>query len=331
MECRPLGSSGLEASILAFGAWSLGDPGYWGQDSQADGEGAVHAAIDAGINLFDTAEMYGAGESERALGRALRGKRGQVLVASKVQPDHCAPDRLRVACETSLKRLSTEWIDLYQVHWPCRDVPFEDTYGELARLRDEGKIRVIGVSNFGVRDLDDWMAVGDAATNQLGYNLVFRAIEWEIVAACLHHGDGMLIYMPLLQGLLSNRWKTADELPPARRRTRHFSSERSEVRHGCPGCEDLLFETLRRLGETAEGLGLSPATVALAWVAAQPGVASVIVGARNPAQLLRNVEAAELVLDAPTLAALDEITRPLKEHFGTNADLWQNAERCRIR
>ncbi|NIA14164.1 MAG: aldo/keto reductase [Nitrospiraceae bacterium] len=331
MEYRPLGSSGLEASILAFGAWQLGDPEYWGEDSQADGAAAVHAAIDAGINLFDTAEMYGGGESERALGRALRGKRDQVLVASKVLPTHCTPDKLRAACEASLQRLDMEWIDLYQVHWPFRDVPFEDAYGELGRLRDEGKIRAIGVSNFGAQDLDDWMRVGDAATNQLGYNLVFRAIEWEIVPACLRHGVGILVYMPLLQGLLSNRWKTADELPPARRRTRHFSSGRPEVRHGCPGCEDLLFETLRRLGEVAEGIGQSPATVALAWAAAQPGVTSVIVGARNPVQLLRNVEAAGLELDATTLATLDEITRPLKDYFGTNADMWQSGDHCRIR
>ena len=331
MEHRKLGSSDLEVSALAFGAWQLGDPDYWGAHAAADGDAAVRGAIDAGIDLFDTAEGYGGGESERALGRALGADRDKVLVASKVSASHCAPDRLRNACENSLRNLGTDRIDLYQIHWPFRDVPFEDAYAEMARLKEEGKIREIGVSNFGPGDLDAWMAAGGCVSNQLGYNLAFRAIEHEIVPACLRHRLGILAYMPLLQGILAYRWRSADELPRSRRRTRHFSCERPGVRHGQPGCEDLLFDTLARVNDVAQRLGQPMANVALAWLMAQPGVTSVLIGARNPAQVTRNTDAADLHLDAETLRELDALSRPLKDHFGANADMWQTAEAGRIR
>ena len=330
MKFRKLGAGGPDVSVLSFGAWPIGDPPYWGEDAQADAEAAVHAAIDAGINLFDTAEGYGAGDSERALGRLLGSKRGQVLIATKAGPAHCAPDHLRRACEASLDRLGTDYIDLYQIHWPFRYVPFEAAAETLLRLKEEGKIRAIGVSNFGPADLDAWLAASPCASNQLGYNLVFRAIEHEIVPACLRHNIGILVYMPLAQGILSCRWKSPEDIPQSRRRTRHFSCSRPGVRHGEPGCEELLFEALGRLGAMAAELGRAPAALALAWVMAQPGVSSVIVGARNPAQLRRNIAALDFDLDTTTLAQLEALSRPLKEIFGTNADMWCSAEASRI-
>jgi len=321
----------LEVSVLAFGAWQLGDPDYWGADADADGDAAVRAAIDAGINLFDTAEGYGGGASERALGRTLGTDRGQVLIASKVSASHGAPGQIRAACESSLRNLETDWIDLYQVHWPFRNMPFEDAYAEMAGLQQEGKIREIGLSNFGREDLQSWMHAGACVSNQLGYNLVFRAIEHEIVPACRAHGVGILAYMPLLQGLLANRWPSAGEVPPSRRRTRHFSCKRAGVRHGEPGCEDLLFQSLARVRCVAQGLGQPTASVALAWLMAQPGVTSVIIGARNPAQLARNTAAADLQLDAAVLRELDAATQALKDHFGANADMWQSGAASRIR
>ena len=331
MQYRRLGSSEFDVSVLAFGAWQLGDPGYWGADAQADGNAAVHAAIEAGINLFDTAEAYGDGESERALGRALGARRREVLIASKVSSANCAPGRLRRACEGSLRRLGTEWIDLYQVHWPCREVPFEDANGELQRLQTEGKIRAVGVSNFGPLDLDAWMACGGCVSNQLGYSPAFRAAEYAAVPACLRHGVGILAYMPLLQGILSCRWKSADDVPQSRRRTRHFAAKRPGVRHGDPGCEALLFEMLAQLSALADEIGRPAANVALAWLAAQRGVTSLIIGARNPAQLKRNVAAADLVLNDQTLGRIDALTLPLKEALGCNLDMWVGEKESRIR
>ena len=190
MRYRRLGSSELEVSVLSFGAWQIGDAGYWGADDETDAEAAVSAAIEEGINLFDTAEMYGTGESERVLGRVLGARRGEVYIASKVLPEHCSAAGVRQACEDSLRRLGTDVIDLYQVHWPCREVAFEETYGALKTLQEEGKIREIEVSNFGRADLEAWMGAGGCVSDQLGYNLLFRAIEDEIVPACQAHEVG---------------------------------------------------------------------------------------------------------------------------------------------
>ncbi len=331
MKYRTLGSSGLEVSVMAFGAWQIGDPAYWGPEPEADAQAAVDAAIDVGINLFDTAELYGNGASEEALGRALGAKRDSVLIASKARCEYCAPQQLRAACEQSLQRLGTDRIDLYQIHWPSREVPFEDTFGELARLREEGKIRAIGVSNFGHLDLDTWVACGECASDQLGYNILFRVIEQEIVPACQQHNVGILVYMPLFQGILSGRWESVEAIPPKRRRMRHFASTREGTRHGEPGCEALLLDALDQLRGVASELDIPMATVVLAWTMAQPAITSVIVGARNPRQLIRNTDASDLELDAATLARLNDITDPLKRHFGSNADMWCGSQDSRIR
>ena len=331
MRYRELGTSGVEVSVLAHGAWQLGDPQYWGQDSNADEQAAVNASLDAGINLFDTAESYGNGASEQALGKLLGPHRKDVYIASKVSPSNCAPADLRTSCEASLKRLGTDFIDLYQVHWPIRDVPVADAYGELERLREEGKVRFIGLSNYGPRDLTEWFAHGAAVSNQLGYNLLFRAIEYEIVPKCQQLNVGILVYMPILQGLLADRWDSLDDIPEARRRTRHFSNQRSAVRHGEPGCEQLTIEALAGIREVCRELGRPMAHIAIAWLLAKPGVTSVIIGGRKPHQLERNIEAATLDLSPETVARLDEATSPLKEYFGASWDMWQSPVNSRIR
>lgn len=331
MDYRPLGNSGLNVSVLAFGAWQIGDPGYWGADAAHDADAAVGAALDGGINLFDTAEGYGDGASEVALGRALGPRRKDVIVASKVYPQHCAPMDLRGACEASLVRLGTDYIDLYQIHWPPRQVPFEAVAAELLRLRDEGKIRHIGLSNFGVADQSAWLAHGPAVANQLGYNLAYRAIEYSILPACRANGLGVLVYMPLMQGLLAGKWQSVDAIPPKRRRMRMFAGTREGARHGEPGCEALLMETLQQLDAIAKAAGISMADLSVAWLLAQPGISSVIVGARNPEQLHRNLGAADIRLDAACLAAVDAATTALKEALGPNPDMWESEANCRIR
>lgn len=331
MLYRRLGGGELNISVLSFGAWQIADSNYWGEKPSADYQHVVQAAIDAGINLFDTAEAYGAGESERLLGLALGDKRDSVFIASKVSPTNCAPKDLRNSCEQSLRRLATDRIDLYQIHWAPRDVPFADTYAEMLRLKEEGKIRQIGVSNFGPLDLKDWLLTGACTSNQLGYNLVFRAIEHEIVPACIRNRIGILAYMPVLQGILAGRWKTPDEVPPNRARTRHFASTRPLVRHGEPGCESLLFNALAEIQHVADDLHQPMANVALAWTIAQPGITSAVIGARDPKQLAANIAAADLNLPPDTLEKLNQITQPLKDYFGTNADMWMPANQTRIR
>jgi len=331
MQYRALGKSGLKVSVLSFGAWQIGDPEYWGADPAADADAAVGAALDAGINLFDTAESYGKGEAERALGKALGARRKDVLIASKFSAEHARPEDLRAACEGSLKRLGTDWIDLYQVHWPVRDVPLAEVHGTLAQLRQEGKIREVGLSNHGPKDIGEWMQGGLAVSNQLGYNIIFRAIEYEVAPACRRNSLGILVYMPLMQGLLSGRWEWVADVPLMRRRTRHFSSLRAETRHDEPGVETETIALVRQLKKGSESLGIPMARICLAWILAQPGVASAIIGARNPGQLRENLPAADLRIAPGVMAKLNELSYPLKRMLGANADLWQSGQDSRIR
>jgi aryl-alcohol dehydrogenase-like predicted oxidoreductase len=331
MDYRPLGNSGIEVSVLAFGAWQIGDPAYWGPGDAHDPDATVHAALDGGINLFDTAEGYGDGASEIALGKALGARRKDIVLASKVYPQHCAPADLRASCEASLQRLGTDYLDLYQVHWPPRHIAFDDVAAEMLRLRDEGKIRHIGLSNFGVADQADWLAHGPAVSNQLGYNLVFRAIEHSILPACRANDLGVLVYMPLMQGLLSGRWHTIEDIPPKRRRMRMFAGTREGARHGGPGCEALLLETLASLRAIAADIQVPMAELCIAWLLGQPGITSVIIGARNPEQLRRNLDAASLIFGPESEGRIDDATAALKAALGPNPDMWESAENCRIR
>lgn len=329
MEYRTLDKSGFEVSVLSFGAWQIGDSQYWGDADEAEYDRTVRAAYDAGVNLFDTAEMYGRGESESVLGRIVADFRDKILIASKVLPEHAAPGLVRKACENSLRRLNTDRIDLYQMHWPSRNVPFADTYAEMDQLRQEGKIRAIGVSNFGARDLHAWFSKGAAVSDQIGYNLAFRAPEYEILPACIGRGLGVLVYMPLLQGILSARWACVDEIPQLRRRTRHFAAGRPGVRHSEPGCEEQLFSFLSHLREIATEMETAPATIALAWVLAQPGITSAIIGARNSGQLRRNLTAADVKLPPDVLLRLHQLSAPIKSALGENPDMWDAPGRIR--
>jgi len=344
LRYRPLGKEGPDVSVIAFGAWQLGDPSYWGEDPEADPEATVRAAIDHGITLFDTAEGYADGESERVLGQCLGTERDKVLIATKVSSKNCTVAGVKRACEASLKRLGTDYLDLYQIHWPFRSEPFKTGYGEtvagvdsfeqvagaLRDLKKQGKIRHIGVSNFGPTDLSAWLEHGEAVSDQLGYNMLFRAAEYQVIPACRRAGIGVLAYMPLMQGMLSGRYDSIDAIPPNRRRTRHFSSDRDNTRHGEPGCEPLLLHTLRELKGFATAIAVPMSVVSLCWLLHQPAVASVILGARKPKQLEENLRAAELDLGPAAMAQLNELSYPLKRHMGKNADLWQSGEHARV-
>lgn len=331
MELRRLGKSGFEVSALSFGAWQLGDPAYWGEFDERAAAATVQEAIDRGVNLFDTAEWYGAGHSEEVLGRALGARRDAVLIASKVSPQHCTRDGVRSSCEASLERLGTDRIDLYQVHWPNHEVAFEETFSALDALRAEGKIRAIGVSNFGPEDLSAWLSSGDCVSDQIGYNALFRVPEQAIVPACIENGLGILAYMPLMQGILTGRWKTVDEIPPLRRRTRHFASTREGAMHTEPGAEDLLMATLAGIEAVARDLDVPMADVALAWLLRKPGVTTVIAGIHTADQLRRNAAAAELRLDDAAVARIDAATDALKQRLAPNPDMWKSGGDARIR
>lgn len=333
MQYRTLGNTNLKVSVISFGAWQIGDPSFWGENDEKEAEKVVKYAIDVGINLFDTAEMYGSGESERKLGKFIgKSNREKVLIATKVSPQNCEPSKLKNSCEESLKRLATDYIDIYQVHWPPRDVKFAEVFSAMKELQEEGKIRYIGLSNFGMEDIREWFTSGGTAiSNQIGYNLLFRSPEYEIIPSCIQYKLGILVYMPLMQGLLAGRWEKVEDIPMLRRRTRHFSKIRPGTRHGESGCETLTMETVQELKALSEHLEVPMATLSLAWLKWQRGITSIIVGCRSIKQLKSNIESVEMELNPEVLALLNEITYPLKKYMGKNADMWENEKNSRIR
>jgi aryl-alcohol dehydrogenase-like predicted oxidoreductase len=334
MEQRPCGKSGIDISVYGIGAWSFGGGAedYWGAQEQTEVERIVHAALDMGVNYFDSAEMYNEGRSEESLGKALGARRDEAVIGTKILPQNCSREGVREHCEASLRRLGTDRIDIYMVHWPLQERPAEEAFGALMTLQQEGKIRAIGVSNFTGPCIREALATGtELAVNQLHYSLLSRAIEHEALPACVEHGVGVVGYMPLLQGILTGKYRTLDEVPWYRLRTRHFSGDRRGARHGGPGAEEEIQAALDGLREVAEELGEPMSDVALAWVAAQPGVTCVLAGARDVAQLQANARGCSLKLSPEVVRRLNVLTDPVKAKLGPDLDYWESPENSRVR
>lgn len=327
MEFRKLGKTDIEVSVIAMGCWPIVGDANWGSQDEADSMMTIKAALDAGINFFDTAEMYGNGYSELLLGKALAEHRDKVVIASKVSSVNLSAEGIQKACERSLKRLNTDYIDLYQVHWPSRSIPLKETIEALEVLKKQGKVRAIGISNFGVKDLSDFFALGDCQTNQLPYSMLWRAIEYKIRQKCIENRVGILCYCSLAQGLLTGKFASADDVPEGRARTRHFSRDRAETRHNETGCESETFAAIDKIRSICEEIHEPMAKVALAWLSEQPGVTSVLVGARKPEQIKQNAQAADLKLSGDIIEKLTKATDNLKLQLGDNPDMWQAGSR----
>ena len=272
------------------------------------------------------------GAVKRSLGARCCDRRDRAVIATKISPQNCAPAAIRAHCEASLRRLQTDYIDLYQVHWPIRDHDVAAAFGTLQALQAEGKVRQLGISNYGVQDMAAALATGARPiSNQLQYSLLSRAIETDIIPLCQAEGLGVIAYMALLQGLLAGAFASADEVPDFRARTRHFAPTRPASQHGTPGAEAEVFGAVARIRALASDLGLPMATLSLAWVAAKPGVSCVLIGSRRPEQLARNLPAGDLLLAAEVVATLDAITEPVRQKLGPNPDYWLEGEHARIR
>ncbi len=329
MKYHKLGKTDIRVSALAMGCWAIaGDP-LWGPQDEAESHATVHTALDLGINFFDTAEGYTGGETEAVLGRALAGRRHEAVIATKVGRANLSESEVRQACEDSLRRLQTDYIDLYQIHWPRRSVPLEETVEGLERLREQGKVRAIGVCNFGVGDLGDLLELGWIESDQLPYSLLWRAIEYEIQAKCVEEGIGILAYSPLAQGLLTGKFSSLDEVPEGRARIRLFSGERPQARHGEAGCEAEVSSALEGIRQICAEIDQPMTDVAIAWLFQQPGVATVIAGARRPEQIRQTAGAVDLDLAPEIVARLAGATEEVKSAIGPNPDMWQSESRFR--
>lgn len=329
MQYTELGQTGMRVSTLALGCWPFAGGQVWGRQHKSDSIATVHAALDAGINFFDTAIAYENGESERVLGEALRKRRAEAVIATKLGGAQTHPDRIRDTCIASLRNLQTDCIDLYQIHWPAWDIPVEDTVGGLQELRTLGWIRHFSVCNYGPRDFADLSRLVHVPSNQVPYSLLWRVVEREILPLCRQTGTGLICYSPLMQGLLAGRYRSADEVPAGLARTRLYSHARPGAEHSEAGCEELVFAALSDIGEIAHQLGHEMASLALAWVRQQPGVASLLVGARKPQELQRNLPALAIALPDDVLVELDRVTAPILDYLGHNPDMWQTQSRIR--
>ena len=330
MNYNYLGKTNIKVSEFALGCWPFAGGSVWGTQDKSDSISTVHAALDNGINFFDTAEGYNDDyHSESILGEALVNRRNRSVIATKISPPNLLPQKIEEACNNSLKRLSTDYIDLYQIHWPNHDLNMEDSINELNKLVDKGKIRSLGVCNFGVDDLNEILNLGVFSTDQLPYNLLWRPIEEEILPECKKNNIGIICYSPLAQGLLTGRYRNADEVPDGISRSRLFNKNRPLSNHDDEGCENEVFKCINKIQEIAKTLGENSAKISLSWVRQQSNITSLLVGARNTKELEMNLSAFEYDLSTELLKELTDLTNNVKLYLGKNPDMWKSDNRMR--
>lgn len=294
MDTRQLGDGGPSVPVICLGAWPLG--GGMGEIPEEQSIATIHASLDAGVNFIDTAEGYRT--SEAVLGRALQGRRDEAIVATKLSGDH-SPEHLQSAIENSLSALGTDYIDLYQLHGPRPEYPIEETMANLVKLRDEGKIRYIGISNFSGDQHREAAQYGPIHSSQPRYNMLFRRAEADVLPACRELGIGVIPHSPLAKGMLTGKYRPGHQFPAGDERRAKPEFKDDEFNRAFPVVERLL--------EWAGDHGRTGTQLAIAWSVAQPGITSCIVGAKTPEQATLNASAADWRLSQSDLAEIDRI------------------------
>lgn len=321
METRLLPGTDLHLSVVGMGCWAIGKT-YWGEDVEdATSVQAIHAALDEGMNWFDTAPLYGEGHADHVLRRALHGRAERALIATKVgvvfrgQSGHAESrldaEHVREDLEASLKRLGRESIDLIQVHWPCQHgTALEETFSTLQALKEEGKVRHIGVCNYDALTLDRLVELADVVSLQTPYSLLRRELESDLLPVVKKRRLGVLAYEPLCRGLLTGKFLHEPTFPDTDLRSRddrfrgRFFVHASRVAHD--------------LGKLARRLEVSTAAVALGWVCAQPHVTAAIAGAKSPEQVRQNAQAHRFIDQPEAVEVIEQIlhrhrrSRPLQ-------------------
>jgi len=321
MEKRRLGNSDLDITPLGVGSWAMGGAGWrfsWGAQDDRDSIAAIHKALDIGINWIDTAAVYGLGHSEEVVGRALQGIPSRPYVFTKCErrwnergelSGNLKADSLRAECEASLRRLQVDAIDLYQIHWPNPEEDIEEGWTTLAELKQQGKVRYIGMSNFNTAQMKRAQAIAPITSLQPPYSLLARAVEKEILPYCAEQNIGVIVYSPMRAGLLSG----------AMTRERAGALADNDWRRNDPDFEEpalsrnlRLVELLRAIGKRH---GRTPGEVAIAWTLRNPVVTGAIVGLRRAEQVLGIIGAAEFRLSP---GEIDEIGGFLDPPSGLN-------------
>ena len=306
MELRPLGNTGIMVSPVAFGAWpiaGLTSPGTTDEDSIA----TIQACFDLGINHVDTAYCYGMkGESERLVGRAIAGRRHEMVIATKgglhwdaegKQAHDASPAMLRRECEESLRRLQTDYVDLYYLHAPDPEVPVGESAAALLKLMEQGKTRSVGVSNVTVAQLEKFAAVCPIAAYQPPYNMLQRQIEADTLPWCREHNVAVLVYWPLMKGLLAGKLRRDQSFEDdSRRKYPMFQGEEYQKN----------LDLVEKLRAIAAESGHTVAQLVVSWTVRQPGITAALCGAKRPEQIRETAAGAGLRLTAERLARIDQ-------------------------
>ena len=317
MQLCKLGMSDLKISSILMGTWQAGKEMWVGIDD-AQSTRAIRAAVGAGVTTFDTAAAYGKGHSERILGAALSVVRNDVILATKVFANRLKFNQVIDSCHQSLKNLKTDYIDLYQIHWPAgsfgtRAVPIEETLAAMNELKEKGKIRAIGVSNFSCVQLEEATRYARIDSLQSPYSLFWRHIEKDAMSYCRENNITILSYAPMAQGLLTGKFASGHEFEKGDHRVKNKLFEPENFQR--------VQQALGRLRPIAEENAVSLAQLALAWVTSHAGTCA-IAGARNADQVVQNSRAAEVALSDIDLTRMDEIGRLVTDYLDDNPVMW---------
>ncbi|MFO8083396.1 MAG: aldo/keto reductase [Desulfobacterales bacterium] len=318
MQFLTLGKSTVQISRIIMGTWQAGKTMWTGIDDK-ETTNAIKAAFDAGVTTFDTAAVYGSGHSEQILGKALHQVRDRVIIATKVFAHFLAYDKVFEACHKSLKDLGTDYIDLYQIHWPAgsfgsKKVPVEETMRALNNLKEQGKIRAIGVSNFSRVQIEAAAGHGRIDSLQPPYSLFWRHAEKDAIPYCIKNDITILAYSPLAQGILTGKFGPEHQFEKGdhRSKNRLFQKEHYER----------VQEALKKLRSIAQRNNITLAQLALAWVVSHSGTCA-IAGARNAEQSVENAQAGNIILSKEDLAEMDTIGRSVSDYLDDNPVLWK--------
>ena len=312
MKPRQLGNTDMHITPIGFGSWAVGGGGYqfgWGPQDDEQSVAAIHRALDLGINWIDTAAVYGLGHAEEIVARALKERTERPYVftkCSRVWDDNgeirgnLNAASIRRECEASLRRLQIDSIDLYQMHWPNPEQDIEEGWEAMARLKQEGKVRYIGVSNFNVSQMQRIMKIAPISSLQPPYSLIKREVEQEILPFCQEHNIGVIVYSPMMSGLLSGTMtrERIKKLPADDWRKGNAEFQEPRLSRNLALAE--------KLGEIAYMHGRTTGEVAIAWTLANPAVTAAIVGARRPSQVDGIIGAAEFRLTDSELHEIEK-------------------------
>jgi len=310
MKKRELGTSEITVSPIGLGTWGIGGPPFWSQRDENESVATIKAALDSGVDLIDTAPVYGFGRSEEVVGKAIEGRRDKVVLATKCGLrwksqslkglyHDLSPSSVTEEIDNSLRRLKTDRIDLYQIHWPDPKTPVERTMERLNSIKEQGKIRAIGVSNFSVGQMKSALEIAPVISLQPKYNMLERDIEKEILPFCRDNNIGVLAYSPLASGLLTGKY-SEDHKFDGWRGKQNFGVFRKETFSPA-------MKIVQKLKDYADGRAIPLLALAIKWAISQPGVACALVGANSADQVRQNIKALDIELTRSDYQAIDKI------------------------